>query len=42
MFLFGGNNYAKTITVTDPNNLEEEKIYNPLYSLNLRTWTWSV
>ena len=42
MFLFGGNNYVKTITVTDPTNLEEEKIYNPLFSLNLRTWTWSV
>jgi len=41
MFLFGGNNYNKTITVTDATNLDEEKQYNPLFSLNLRTWTWS-
>jgi N-acetylneuraminic acid mutarotase len=42
MFLFGGNNYQKTITVMDPTNIDEEKIYNPLYSLNLRNWTWQV
>lgn len=38
VFLFGGNNYSKTIQVQDPTNLEEEKTYTPLYNLNLRTF----
>lgn len=37
MFLFGGNNYKQTIK-----HEGDEKNYNPMYSLNLRTFTWSI
>lgn len=41
MFLFGGNNYSKTVFVSDPHSDTAEKIYQPLYSLNLKTFTWN-
>lgn len=41
MFLFGGNNYSKTVSVTDPHSESAEKIYSPLYTLNLKTFTWN-
>jgi hypothetical protein len=36
MFLFGGNNYQNTILSSG-----EDPIYQPMYSLNLKTFAWT-
>lgn len=41
MLLFGGNNYQRTIQISDPNNEDSEKSYRPLFSFNLKTQTWT-
>jgi len=41
MFLFGGNNYSKTVQVVDPHSENSDKIYLPLYCLNMKTFAWS-
>lgn len=41
MFLFGGNNYAKTVQVSDPHAENAEKTYAPLYCLNMKTFAWT-
>jgi len=39
MFLFGGNNYKKTVLRTDPYDARTES-YAPLFALNLKTFAW--
>jgi N-acetylneuraminic acid mutarotase len=41
MYLFGGNNYHRTIQYADPNDEDSAKTYTPLYTLNLKTFTWN-
>ena len=36
MFLFGGNNYAKTVQTYS----NDEKNFTPLYSLNMKNFSW--
>lgn len=40
MYLFGGNNYSRTVQSSDAHNKNAEKTYTPLYSINLKTFTW--
>lgn len=39
MFLFGGNNYGKTVSQSESDN--SAKSYSPLYCLNMKTFAWS-
>lgn len=41
MFLFGGNNYSKTVQIVDANSENSERTYSPLFSLNLKTFAWT-
>jgi len=39
MFLFGGNNYSKTVHESnDPDN--QDKVYTPLFTLNMKSFAW--
>jgi len=39
MFLFGGNNYSKTVHAgSDPDG--DDKVYTPLFTLNLKSFAW--
>lgn len=40
MYLFGGNNYSKTVILADPNDENSDKSYIPLFQLNMKTFAW--
>lgn len=40
MFLFGGNNYGRSIHVSDPHSENADKSYTPLFALNMKTFAW--
>lgn len=42
MFMFGGNNYAKTVVgnLENPSG-DSETVYAPMYTLNLKTFAWT-